>query len=65
MTLAVVLASYSRATPGVNGANAALAPSVSPSVAGTVPPTVPCGSVNAPESTSVCAPPTSGSVILL
>ena len=41
MTLAVVDAEYSRATPGVNAPNVAGAPSVSDSVAGTVPPTVP------------------------
>ena len=35
---------YSRATPGVNGANVAGAPSVSASVAGTMPPTVPVSS---------------------
>ena len=32
---------YSRATPGVNAPNVAGVPSVSDSVAGTVPPTVP------------------------
>src|SRR5689334_15590160 len=41
ITLAVVDASYVRATPGTNGANDAGAPSVSASVAGTVPPTSP------------------------
>ena len=40
--LAVVDALYSRATPGVNAPNEAGAPSVSASVAGTVPPTPPC-----------------------
>ena len=41
MTFAVVLAVYSFATPGVNAPNEAGAPSVSDSVAGTEPPTVP------------------------
>ena len=41
-TFAVVLASYSRATPGVKAPNVAGAPSVSASVGGTVPPTPPC-----------------------
>src|SRR3954466_10527341 len=41
MTLAVVLAVYSFATPGVNAPNEAGPPSVSESVAGTVPPTSP------------------------
>ena len=40
MTLAVVEAEYSRATPGVNAPNDAGAPSVSASTGGTVPPTV-------------------------
>src|SRR4051794_19241448 len=39
MTLAVVLALYSFSTPGANAPNDAAAPSVSESVAGTVPPT--------------------------
>ena len=38
MTVAVVDAVYSFSTPGVNGAEAAARPSVSASVAGTVPP---------------------------
>ena len=38
-TLAVVEAVYSRATPGVNAPKDAGAPSVSASVAGTMPPT--------------------------
>ena len=42
ITFAVVVASYSRAIPGVNGPNVAGVPSVSDSVAGTVPPTPPC-----------------------
>ena len=50
MTLAVVPASYSFAMPGVNGGNIAGAPRVSESVAGTVPPTVPVVSVNAPAA---------------
>src|SRR5690348_6807403 len=41
MTFAVVLAVYSFATPGVNAPKVAGAPSVSDSVAGTTPPTVP------------------------
>ena len=41
ITVAVVDAVYSFATPGVNAPNAAGAPSVSASVAGTVPPAVP------------------------
>src|SRR3954468_11673023 len=41
ITLAVVDAAYSLATPGVNAPNEAGAPSVSESVAGTVPPTSP------------------------
>ena len=41
ITVAVVDAVYSRATPGVNAPNVAGAPSVSASVAGTVPPTPP------------------------
>ena len=41
ITLAVVLALYVRATPGVNAPKLAGAPSVSDSVAGTVPPTSP------------------------
>ena len=40
VTFAVVVAVYSRATPGVNAGNVAALPSVSASVAGTVPPTV-------------------------
>src|SRR5437867_291016 len=40
MTFAVVLAVYSLSTPGVNAPNEAAGPSVSESVAGTVPPTV-------------------------
>src|SRR5438309_463505 len=57
VTVAVVDASYVRSTPGVNGPNAAGAPSVSESVAGTVPPTppsllVPWMNVAAPEPTS-------------
>ena len=43
--MAVVDAVYSRSTPGVNAPNVAGAPSVSDSVAGTVPPTVPSVSV--------------------
>src|SRR5688572_3753161 len=39
-TVAVAEAVYSRSTPGVNAPNEAGAPSVSESVAGTVPPTV-------------------------
>jgi hypothetical protein len=39
ITLAVVEAVYSRATPGVKAPNEAGAPSVSDSVAGTTPPT--------------------------
>ena len=44
-TLAVVVATYSRATPGWNAPNVAGGPSVSVSVAGTDPPTsiVACG----------------------
>ena len=42
VVLAVVLASYSFAMPGVNAPNVAGVPSVSASVAGTVPPTPPC-----------------------
>ena len=38
ITFAVVVAVYSFATPGVNAPNVAGAPSVSASVAGTVPP---------------------------
>ena len=41
ITFAVVVASYSRATPGANGANVAGPPSDTESVAGTEPPTVP------------------------
>src|SRR4051812_35105292 len=41
VTVAVVLAVYVRSAPGVNGPKAGGAPSVSESVAGTVPPTVP------------------------
>ena len=41
ITLAVVVAVYSRATPGVNAPKLAGAPDVSDSVAGTVPPTPP------------------------
>ena len=41
ITLAVVLAVYSRATPGVNAPNEAGVPRPSESVAGTVPPGVP------------------------
>src|SRR5215208_6426060 len=40
VTVAAVVAVYSRATPGVNAGNVAAPPIVSPSVAGTVPPTV-------------------------
>ena len=36
---------YSRATPGVNAPNVAGVPSVSDSVAGTEPPTVPCSPI--------------------
>src|SRR3954452_7370420 len=41
ITLALMLAAYSFATPGVNAPKAAGVPSVSASVAGTVPPTSP------------------------
>src|SRR5690349_15226635 len=41
MTFALVRAVYSRSTPGTKGGNAAGPPTVSASVAGTVPPTVP------------------------
>src|SRR3954463_11360015 len=41
ITFAVVVAVYSRATPGVNAPKLAGAPSVSASVAGTVAPTLP------------------------
>src|SRR5690349_16694077 len=47
VTVAVVDAVYSFSTPGVNGPNAAGAPSASESVAGTVPPTVPSTDVAA------------------
>src|SRR3954447_15716780 len=46
MTLAVVAAVYVFATPGVNGPNAAGAPSESDSVAGTVPDAVPGAEVS-------------------
>ena len=42
VTVAVVLASYSFAMPGVNAPKLAGVPSVSASVLGTVPPTPPC-----------------------
>jgi len=45
MTVAVVPAVYSLATPGANAPNCAGAPIVRASVAGTVPPTVPGVSV--------------------
>ena len=44
VTVASVMAEYSLATPGMNGAKEAGAPSVSVSVAGTLPPTVPVSS---------------------
>src|SRR3954452_21606742 len=46
MTLAGVDAVYSCATPGVNAPNEAAGPSVSDSVAGTLPPTVPDATVH-------------------
>ena len=46
ITLAVVDAVYSFATPGVNAPNVAGVPSVSASVAGTVPPALPSASVD-------------------
>ena len=49
-TFAVVDAEYSRATPGVNAPNCAGGPSVSESVAGTVPPTPPGTWVTEPVS---------------
>src|SRR5690349_24981577 len=48
MTFAFVDAVYSFATPGVNAPNEAGAPSVSASVAGTVPPALPDVSAQAP-----------------
>src|ERR1044072_4823382 len=54
MTLAFVVAVYSRSTPGVKAPNDAGAPSVSASVAGTVPPTPPSVAVAAPQVT--CRP---------
>src|SRR4051794_19297750 len=44
ITVAVVLAVYSRSTPGVNAPNDAAAPSASESVAGTLPPAPPLAS---------------------
>ena len=46
ITVAVEAAVYSRATPGVNAPKVAGAPSVSESVAGTVPPTSPAVAVS-------------------
>src|SRR3954452_23235315 len=46
-TVGVVDASWVRSTPGANAPNAAGVPSVSESVAGTVPPTVPGASTDA------------------
>src|SRR3712207_1305774 len=47
MTLAVVLAAYSRSTPGVKAPKLAAAPSVSDRVGGTEPPTPPSTEVEA------------------
>jgi hypothetical protein len=58
MTFAVVDAVYVLATPGVNAPNAAGAPSVSASVAGTVPPTSPATGVSVgPNAVSLCRSP--------
>src|SRR5688572_9958328 len=60
VTVASVVAVYSRVTPGVNALNDAGAPSVNDRVAGTVPPTVPVASLNAPAALSAAWPPTIG-----
>ena len=63
--MAVIDAVYVRVMPGVNAPNEAGVPSVSASVAGTVPPTGAVGSVNAPASVIAAVPPTIGSETLL
>ena len=55
VTLAVPWAMYSRATPGVNAPKLGTVPSVSDSVAGTVPPTVPVVLVEAYAAEPVLA----------
>src|SRR5690349_9342931 len=58
VTVAVVEAVYTWSTPGVNGPKLAGPPSVSDSVAGTVPPTSPEVDVLAVPNANVCAPVT-------
>ena len=64
VTVAVVDAVYSRATPGVNAPNEAGVPSVRARVAGTLPPTVPGTDVMPSPMAGARAPepPTIGSV---